>query len=106
VAVINGEGGKRLGGSPASVRSAQSAGSEGKVGGEPTNAEEGAGEPDAMLLDRIGEGGLDDVVGVGTSRLVGFEGVILEVDEASGGISSVLVYQHHTTNDISMRQAV
>ncbi|WVR07086.1 hypothetical protein IAU60_004125 [Kwoniella sp. DSM 27419] len=48
---------------------------------------------DAMVLDRLVEGGLDGVIGLGSSRLIGFEGVIIEEDEKTGGICSVLVYK-------------
>ncbi|KAL1411568.1 hypothetical protein Q8F55_002532 [Vanrija albida] len=47
---------------------------------------------DAMVLDRTVEGGLDGVVGMGSSQLVGFGGLIVEVDDGSGGISSVQVW--------------
>ncbi|WOO80610.1 uncharacterized protein LOC62_03G004136 [Vanrija pseudolonga] len=47
---------------------------------------------DAMVLDRTVEGGLDGVVGMGSSQLVGFDGLIVEVDDRSGGISSVQVW--------------
>ncbi|WWC62023.1 uncharacterized protein I303_104610 [Kwoniella dejecticola CBS 10117] len=48
---------------------------------------------DAMILDRLVEGGLDGVSGLGTSKLVGFDGLIIEEDEKSGGICSVLIYK-------------
>ncbi|TXT07178.1 hypothetical protein VHUM_03348 [Vanrija humicola] len=47
---------------------------------------------DAMVLDRTVEGGLDGVVGMGSSQLVGFDGLIVEVDDRSGGISSAQVW--------------
>ncbi|WVQ99464.1 hypothetical protein IAU59_006599 [Kwoniella sp. CBS 9459] len=53
----------------------------------------GDGGQDAMMLDRLVEGGLDGVHGLGPSRLIGFEGLIIEEDEKSGGICSVLVYK-------------
>ncbi|ODO09809.1 hypothetical protein I350_02026 [Cryptococcus amylolentus CBS 6273] len=53
----------------------------------------GAGKPPAMALDRAVEGGLEGVINVGESRLVGFEGLIIEEDQASGGICSVLVWK-------------
>lgn len=61
-------------------------------GGTPTvNSKEREGE--AMILDRTVEGGLDGVTGVGSSRLMGFDGLIVEEDQASGGIASVLIYK-------------
>ncbi|OCF40325.1 hypothetical protein I317_05892 [Kwoniella heveanensis CBS 569] len=51
------------------------------------------GQQDAMMLDRLVEGGLDGVHGLGPSRLLAFEGLIIEEDEKSGGICSVLVYR-------------
>ncbi|CAD6564705.1 MAG: hypothetical protein TREMPRED_000250 [Tremellales sp. Tagirdzhanova-0007] len=54
----------------------------------------GEEEPlDTMMLDRVGEGGLDGVIGVGGSRLLGFDGLIVEEDRQSSGICSVLVYK-------------
>jgi hypothetical protein len=61
-------------------------------------------ESDGMILDRVVEGGLDGVEGMSPSRmstllailtigLVGFKGLILEEDIASGGISSVLIFR-------------
>lgn len=47
---------------------------------------------DAMLLDRSVEGGLDGVIGMSRSQLVGFDGLVLEVDEATGAVSSVQVW--------------
>lgn len=47
---------------------------------------------DAMILDRSVEGGLEGVVGMGVSQLVGFDGLIVEVDEKSGGVTSVQVW--------------
>jgi hypothetical protein len=46
-----------------------------------------------MILDRTGEAGMDGVIGLGQSRLVGFKGVIVEEDEGTKGICSVLVYK-------------
>jgi hypothetical protein len=46
-----------------------------------------------MVLDRIGEGGLDGVQGEMTGRLIGFEGLILEEDVASGAITAVTIYE-------------
>ena len=46
-----------------------------------------------MILDRTVEGGLEGVTGVGSSRLMGFSGLIVEEDQGSGGIASVLVYK-------------
>lgn len=59
---------------------------------------------EGMILDRVVEGGLDGVEGMSPSRmstslailmigLVGFKGLILEEDMASGGISSVLIFR-------------
>ncbi|KAK4684206.1 hypothetical protein P7C73_g5990, partial [Tremellales sp. Uapishka_1] len=48
---------------------------------------------DAMILDRVVEGGLEGVVGMGCSKLIAFEGIILEVDEKSGGICSLLIWK-------------
>lgn len=45
-----------------------------------------------MILDRIGEGGLEGVQGEMRSRLVGFEGMVVEEDMTSGGMTSVLIY--------------
>lgn len=50
-------------------------------------------QADGMMLDRVGEGGLEGVTGEMRSRLVGFEGLIVEEDLASGGIASVLIYK-------------
>lgn len=44
-----------------------------------------------MILDRNVEGGLDGVVGLQRSQLVGFDGLVVEVDESSGGIAAVQV---------------
>jgi hypothetical protein len=63
-------------------------------------------DSEGMILDRVVEGGLDGVEGMSPSRmsttlailttgLVGFKGLILEEDMASGGISSVLIF-HQT----------
>lgn len=49
--------------------------------------------PDAMVLDRSVEGGLDDVVGLSRSQLVGLDGLVLEVDEGSRGIASVQIFR-------------
>jgi hypothetical protein len=46
-----------------------------------------------MLLDRIGEGGLEGVEGDMASRLVGYEGLVVEEDLASGGVAGVVVYR-------------
>lgn len=46
---------------------------------------------EAMILDRNVEGGLDGVVGLQRSQLVGFDGLVVEVDESSGGIAAVQV---------------
>lgn len=66
------------------------------------------GESEGMILDRVVEGGLNGVEGMSPSRmslftnvshdrliigLVGFKGLILEEDMASGGIASVLVFR-------------
>jgi hypothetical protein len=54
-----------------------------------------AGDGDAirgMELDRLGEGGLDEVQGQMTSRLLGFDGLIIEEDVATGAITAVTVY--------------
>ncbi|WWC70041.1 uncharacterized protein I206_103985 [Kwoniella pini CBS 10737] len=47
----------------------------------------------AMILDRLVEGGLDGVSGLGASKLIGFNGLIIEEDEKSGGICSVLIFK-------------
>ncbi|EIW70358.1 hypothetical protein M231_05804 [Tremella mesenterica] len=49
-------------------------------------------EEEGMILDRSVEGGFEGVTNLGISRLRGFNGVILEEDEMSKGISSVLIY--------------
>lgn len=54
-----------------------------------------AGDGDAtrgMELDRLGEGGLDEVQGEMTSRLLGFDGLIIEEDVATGAITAATVY--------------
>jgi hypothetical protein len=61
--------------------------------GEGEGENEGKRAPDAMILDRTGEAGMDGVIGLGQSRLVGFKGVIVEEDEGTKGICSVLVYK-------------
>lgn len=48
---------------------------------------------DAMLLDRSVEGGLDGVLGMSRSQLVGFPGLVVEVDEATGAVVSVQVWR-------------
>lgn len=45
-----------------------------------------------MILDRSVEGGLEGVIGMGVSQLVGFDGIVVEVDEKSGGVTSVQVW--------------
>jgi hypothetical protein len=61
-------------------------------------------DSEGMILDRVVEGGLDGVEGMSPSRmssslailttgLIGFKGLILEEDTASGGISSVLIFR-------------
>lgn len=61
------------------------------------SSRDGAGrEPvpaDAMVLDRSVEGGLDGVLGMSRSQLVGFDGLVVEVDEQSKGICSVQVWR-------------
>ncbi|OXG40592.1 hypothetical protein C360_00364 [Cryptococcus neoformans Bt15] len=59
------------------------------------------GEPPVMVLDRVVEGGLDGVMNVGESRLIGYEGLIIEEDQSSGGISSVLVWQNEGVQSLS-----
>jgi len=70
-------------------------------------AQEGMGkkeDSEGMILDRVVEGGLDGVEGMSPSRkstllailtagLIGYQGLILEEDMASGGISSVLIFR-------------
>lgn len=63
-------------------------------------------DPKAMMLDRGVEGGLDGVIGLGPSRgllsdavtdgigLIGFDGLIIEEDIDSGGITSLLIFRH------------
>lgn len=46
-----------------------------------------------MLFDRSVEGGLDGVLGLSRSQLVGFDGLVVEVDEASGAIVCVQVWR-------------
>jgi hypothetical protein len=46
-----------------------------------------------MVLDRSVEGGLDGVLGMSRSQLVGFDGLVVEVDEQSKGICSVQVWR-------------
>ncbi|KAL7421597.1 hypothetical protein Q5752_003366 [Cryptotrichosporon argae] len=48
---------------------------------------------EAMVLDRTVEGGLEGVLGVGPSRLVGYKGLVVEEDQDSGAICSVLVFK-------------
>ena len=62
----------------------------------------------AMMLDRGVEGGLDGVIGLGPSRaylsieidkaddlgLVGFDGLVVEEDTDSGGMTSLLIFRH------------
>ncbi|WWC89272.1 uncharacterized protein L201_004193 [Kwoniella dendrophila CBS 6074] len=48
---------------------------------------------DAMMLDRLVEGGLDGISNLSPSKLIGFDGLIVEEDEKSGGICSVLIYK-------------
>jgi hypothetical protein len=48
---------------------------------------------DAMLFDRSVEGGLDGVLGMSRSQLVGFDGLVVEVDEASGAVTCVQVWR-------------
>ncbi|WVQ72462.1 hypothetical protein IAR50_002014 [Cryptococcus sp. DSM 104548] len=70
-------------------------GDSGRVAGK-TRAEyrsKDVGDPPAMVLDRAVEGGLEGVMGVGESRLIGFDGLIIEEDQTSGGICSVLVWK-------------
>ncbi|WWD17252.1 hypothetical protein CI109_101690 [Kwoniella shandongensis] len=61
--------------------------------GKSSNGRVGDDPPDAMVLDRVVEGGLEGVIGVGPSRLLGFDGLIIEEDQTSGGICSVLVWR-------------
>ena len=44
-----------------------------------------------MVLDRSVEQGMEGVRNMSKSRLLGFDGVILEEDQASGGIVAVTV---------------
>lgn len=61
---------------------------------EASNVPSGAStDVEGMTLDRVGEGGLEGVTVEMKSRLVGYEGLVVEEDLASGGISSVLVYR-------------
>jgi len=61
-------------------------------------------DSEGMILDRVVEGGLDGVEGMSPSRkstllailtigLIGYEGLILEEDTASGGIASITVFR-------------
>jgi hypothetical protein len=68
-------------------------GADGEGENEGKTAPVAPGAPDAMILDRTGEGGMDGVIGMGQSRLVGLKGVIVEEDERTKGICSVLVYK-------------
>ncbi|WRT66421.1 uncharacterized protein IL334_003377 [Kwoniella shivajii] len=52
----------------------------------------------AMMLDRLVEGGLDGVSGLSPSRLIGFDGLIIEEDVKSGGICSILVFRDDNSN--------
>ncbi len=61
-------------------------------GGERPDTVSPAPESDAMVLDRSVEGGLEGVVGLSRSQLVGLDGLVLEVDEGSGGITSVQIF--------------
>jgi hypothetical protein len=45
-----------------------------------------------MLFDRSVEGGLEGVLGMSRSQLVGFAGLVLEVDEGSGAVVAVQVW--------------
>jgi hypothetical protein len=62
-------------------------------GGERADTASPATESDAMVLDRSVEGGLEGVVGLSRSQLVGLDGLVLEVDEGSGGNASVQIFQ-------------
>ncbi|BEI86764.1 hypothetical protein CcaverHIS002_0701100 [Cutaneotrichosporon cavernicola] len=64
-----------------------------KKGGETADTDPPAPDSDAMVLDRSVEGGLEGVVGLSRSQLVGFDGLVLEVDEGSGGIASVQIFR-------------
>jgi len=86
---------KRRSVSPASI-SAESTGEKvSEVGAKDGTAKVGEREdpPDAMVLDRAVEGGMEHVIGVGPSQLLGFDGLIIEEDQQSGGICSVLVWK-------------
>jgi hypothetical protein len=97
--------GKSASSRASSAQSAQSTGSSipeqkspgdgegGGAEGEGDNEGKVATAPDAMILDRTGEGGMDGVIGMGQSRLVGLKGVIVEEDERAKGMCSVLVYK-------------
>lgn len=68
---------------------------EGEGGSATATPAPGAGTDapaDAMVLDRSVEGGLDGVVGLSRSQLVGLDGLVLEVDEGSRGITSVQIF--------------
>ncbi|KAK8864448.1 hypothetical protein IAR55_001697 [Kwoniella newhampshirensis] len=93
-AIMNGKKGKKKGGSPASANSGTDTGLNGRrTPVSDLEEREDTDPPDAMVLDRVVEGGLEGVIGVGPSRLLGFDGLIIEEDQASGGICSVLVWR-------------
>lgn len=71
---------------PASRKGKKKRGGERAVAASPTPGS------DAMVLDRSVEGGLEGVVGLSRSQLVGLDGLVLEVDEGSGGIASVQIF--------------
>ncbi|WVN88365.1 uncharacterized protein L203_103571 [Cryptococcus depauperatus CBS 7841] len=65
-----------------------------KVAGEAITKD--SGKVPMMVLDRAVEGGLEGVQNVGESRLIGHKGFIIEEDQVSGGICSVLVWKDTT----------
>ncbi|KIR40578.1 hypothetical protein I313_03229 [Cryptococcus deuterogattii Ram5] len=58
-------------------------------------------EPPVMVLDRVVEGGLEGVMNVGESRLIGYDGLVIEEDQSSGGICSVLVWRNEGIQPLS-----
>nr|XP_019046369.1 hypothetical protein I302_05113 [Kwoniella bestiolae CBS 10118]OCF25299.1 hypothetical protein I302_05113 [Kwoniella bestiolae CBS 10118] len=85
---------KKRGGSPNTNNSSENESNSATKGRDDRKEEDEQG--DAMILDRLVEGGLEGVSNLGPSKLVGFDGLIIEQDEKSGGICSVLVYRDDT----------
>ncbi|WWC94200.1 hypothetical protein V866_001040 [Kwoniella sp. B9012] len=93
----NGGGGggkkKKRNGSPNSAAMSEN---ESSKNTSTTKEEEREEEGDAMILDRLVEGGLDGISNLGQSKLIGFDGLIVEQDKKSGGICSVMIYRDDT----------